>query len=127
MGIFENGGYIMEFFSFAKEHGHKITHFDSNFILSRLAITEGRTVISYMYLEENGIIGYHEARVNQILFVVAGEGYVCNEHTEYKRIQAGEAVYWQNGEWHETKTDTGLTAIVIEGEMLTPEHLFKVL
>ena len=64
----------MEFFSFAKQHGRKVTHYASDFILSRLAITEGRTVISYMYLEGNGIIGYHEAPVNQILYVVQGEG-----------------------------------------------------
>ena len=116
----------MEFFSFSKGQGHKITHFDSNFILSRLAITEGRTVISYMYLEENGIIGYHEARVNQILLVVTGEGHVCTKNKEYRRIQVGEAVFWKKGEWHETKTAKGLTAIVIEGEMVTPEHLLKV-
>ena len=40
-----------------------------------------------------------------------------------KKIQAGEAVFWMKGEWHETKTDTGLTAIVIEGETLRPEQL----
>lgn len=116
----------MEILSFAKEYGRRVTHYDSNFILSRLAITEGRTVISFMYLEENGIIGYHEAPVNQILYVVTGEGFVCNEKKEYKHLQAGDAVFWTQGEWHETKTATGLTAIVIEGETLNPEHLFKV-
>lgn len=79
-----------------------------------------------MYLEENGIIGYHEASVNQILFVVQGEGFVCNGNKEFKRIQVGEAVFWTKGEWHETKTDTGLTAVVIEGETLFPKHLFKI-
>lgn len=116
----------MEIFSFAKQYGRYVTHYDSNFILSRLAITEGRTVISFMYLEENGVIGYHEAPVNQILYVVAGEGYVCNEKKEYQHLQVGDAVFWTQGEWHETKTDSGLTAIVIEGKTLAPEHLFKV-
>ncbi|MCH7321438.1 cupin domain-containing protein [Solibacillus sp. MA9] len=115
----------MKFFSFAKEHGRKVTHYASDFILSRLATIEGRAVVSIMYLEENGIIGYHEASVNQILFVVQGEGNVCNGNKEFKRIQAGEAVFWKKGEWHETKTDTGLTAVVIEGETLLPEHLIK--
>lgn len=116
----------MEFFSFAKENGRKVTHYESDFILSRLAIAEGRTVISYMYLEGNGIIGYHEAPVNQILYIVQGEGFVCNEQKEYRKIQAGEAVFWTKGEWHETKTYAGLTAIVIEGETLNPEKLTKV-
>ena len=116
----------MEFFSFAKEHGRTVTHYDSNFTLSRLAITESRTVISYMYLEENGLIGYHMAPVNQILYVVQGEGLVCGENKEHKRIQAGEAVFWTKGEWHETKTERGLTAIVIEGETLNPELLTNI-
>lgn len=115
----------MEIFSFAKTHGRHVSQFDSDFIISRLAITEGRTAISCMYLEEDGMIGFHEATVNQILYVVAGEGYVCGENKEFKLLQAGDAVFWKEGEWHETKTNAGLTAIVIEGKTLTPEHLFK--
>ncbi|MCL6627022.1 hypothetical protein [Alicyclobacillus shizuokensis] len=37
-------------------------------------------------------------------------------------ISAGHAVYGEDGEWHETRTDTGLTAIVVEGEDLAPEQ-----
>lgn len=116
----------MELFSFAKQYGRKVTQYESDFIISRLAVEEGKTVVSFMYLEENGIIGYHQAPVNQILYVVQGEGFVCDERKEYKRIQAGEAVFWTSGEWHETKTSTGLTAVVIEGETLSPKFLMKV-
>ena len=115
----------MEFYSFAKQHGRNITHYDSNFIVSRLAITETKAAISCMYLEENGIIGYHKATVNQILYVVQGECEVCNEQKQYKTLSAGDAVFWEKGEWHETKTRKGLTAIVIEGESLSPQHLTK--
>ena len=75
-----------------------------------------------MYLERNGVIGYHQATVPQLLFVVNGEGFVCNEKQEYVKVQAGDAVFWTKDEWHETKTDTGLTAIVIESETLDPAH-----
>jgi len=115
----------MEFYSFAKQHGRNITHYDSNFIMSRLAITETKSVISCMYLEENDIIGYHEATVNQILYVVQGECDVCNEQKQYKRLRAGDAVFLGKGEWHETKTTTGVTAIVVEGEKLSPKYLTK--
>jgi hypothetical protein len=35
---------------------------------------------------------------------------------EVHALGAGEAVWWETGEEHETWTDDGLTAIVIEGE-----------
>ena len=115
----------MEFYSFSKQHGRNITQYDSNFIISRLAITETRAAISCMYIEENGIIGYHEATVKQILYVVQGECDVCNEQKQYKTLRPGDAVFWEKGEWHETKTTTGVTAIVIEGQTLSPKYLRK--
>ena len=39
---------------------------------------------------------------------------------EYFKVEAGDAVFWEIDEWHETKTDVGLTAIVIESEELNP-------
>jgi hypothetical protein len=33
-------------------------------------------------------------------------------------IADGDAVYWESGEEHETKTAVGLTALIIEGEGL---------
>ena len=33
-------------------------------------------------------------------------------------IEAGEAVFWREGEEHELKTTGGLTALIIEGENL---------
>lgn len=35
-------------------------------------------------------------------------------------VAIGDAVFWEQGEWHETKTDVGLTAIVIESDALDP-------
>ncbi len=49
-----------------------------------------------------------------------GEGYVRGENEEYVKVQAGDAVFWERDEWHETKSMIGLTAIVIESEELNP-------
>jgi hypothetical protein len=35
-----------------------------------------------------------------------------------KPIIAGEAVFWDDGEEHETKSPLGLTALIIEGRTL---------
>jgi quercetin dioxygenase-like cupin family protein len=109
----------MEIYQFKKETGKKITKFNSDFIMSRITQTQKPAHIGCMHLDENGIIGYHQAVVPQLLLIVSGEGWVRGETDEFIKVQSGEAVFWEKDEWHETKTDTGLTAIVIESEELT--------
>lgn len=110
----------MEFYKFSKDSGKKISKFNSNFIMSRVIQTDKATNIGCMHLDENGIVGYHKAVVPQLLVVINGEGYVCNDKKEYFKVQSGDAVFWEKGEWHETKSDKGLTAIVIESVELNP-------
>lgn len=69
----------MELYTFAKENGKSITNFNSNFMMSRIIQTDKTTHIGCMYLEGNGVIGYHQAVVPQLLLVVSGEGYVRGE------------------------------------------------
>jgi quercetin dioxygenase-like cupin family protein len=109
----------MEIYQFKKETGKKITKFNSDFVMSRITQTQKPAHIGCMHLDENGIIGYHQAVVPQLLLIVSGEGLVRGETDEFIKVQSGEAVFWEKDEWHETKTDTGLTAIVIESEELT--------
>ncbi|MGM0837260.1 MAG: cupin [Bacillota bacterium] len=113
----------MKIYQFTKESGKKITKFHSDFVMSRIIQTEKPAHIGCMFLEENGIIGYHQAVVPQLLLIMSGEGFVCSEDKKYMKVQAGDAVFWDKDEWHETKTDRGLTAIVIEGEELNPAYL----
>ena len=110
----------MEFFQFSKDSGKRISKFNSNFIMSRVIQTDKATNIGWMYLDENGIVGYHQAVVPQLLVVINGEGYVRNDKEEYFKVQSGDAVFWEKDEWHETKSDNGLTAIVIESVELNP-------
>jgi len=110
----------MEIYKFSKDSGKKITKFNSDFVMSRVIQTEKATHVGCMYLQENGIIGFHQAVVPQLLLILNGEGDVRGEKEKYIKVQAGDAVFWGKDEWHETKTDTGLTAIVIESEELDP-------
>jgi hypothetical protein len=73
-----------------------------------------------MHLDIDGIIGYHQAVVPQLLLVISGEGFVRGEDEAIYSIKAGEAAFWIKDEFHETTTKTGLTAIVIESEELDP-------
>lgn len=115
----------MEFYIFSKDVGKNITHYNSNFIMSRILQTDNVAKIGCMHLGKEGIIGYHEATVDQLFLVVAGEGYVRSGEEDPVFVQAGDAVFWKSGEWHETKTTNGLTAIVIESVELKPSLYMK--
>lgn len=113
-------GCTMKFYKFDNETGKKITIFNSNFVMSRIIQTEKGSNIGCMHLDPGGVIGYHQAVAPQLLLIMVGEGYVRGEKDEYFKVRAGDAVFWTKDEWHETKTDGGLTAIVIESEELDP-------
>lgn len=110
----------MEFYKFSQDTGKRISKFNSNFIMSRVIQTDKASNIGCMHLEANGIVGYHQAVVPQLLLVINGEGYVRNDEMQNIKVQPGDAVFWEKDEWHETKTDKGLTAIVIESSELNP-------
>ena len=58
----------------------------------------------------------HPATRPQILAVLDGSGEVSGADGVGEPIAAGEAVFWTEGEEHETKSEDGLTALIIEGE-----------
>ncbi|EJR04399.1 cupin domain-containing protein [Bacillus cereus] len=115
----------MKIFDFSEKMGKHISVFQSNFIMSKILNHQGNIHIGAMHLQENGIIGYHEAVVSQLLLIVDGEGYVCGTDKEKVTVEAGQAVFWEKGEFHETSTEKGLMAIVIESEDLENGVLMK--
>ncbi|EJQ39660.1 hypothetical protein IEC_01248 [Bacillus toyonensis] len=108
----------MKIFDFSEKSGKCISVFQSNFIMSKIVNHQGNVHIGAMHLQENGIIGYHEAVVSQLLLIMDGEGYVCGADKEKVKIRAGQAVFWEKGEFHETSTEHGLLAIIMEAENL---------
>ena len=108
----------MKIFDFNEKVGKQITAFQSNFIMSKIVNHQGNIHIGAMHLKENGIIGYHEAVVSQLLLIVDGEGYVCGANKEKVKVEAGQAVFWEKGELHETSAEHGSMAIVMEAEDL---------
>lgn len=110
----------MELYQFDRNSGKPITAYQSDFIMSRIVTTTKDAHIGCMYLQANGVVGYHQAAMPQLMLIMVGEGYVKGENNQFIRVEAGEAVFWKKGEWHETKTANGLTALVIESNELTP-------
>jgi quercetin dioxygenase-like cupin family protein len=101
--------------------GHPITQFGSmNVVISGILRTSGAVQIGRMQLEPGGLVGYHQAVGPQLFLVVAGEGWVRGEGPECHAIGPGKAAYWEAGEWHESGSEQGMVAVVIEGEALDP-------
>ena len=114
----------MKIFRFDPEVGKGINHFNSSgFILSRVVQLFDEAVVSCAYLSTGGVIGYHQATLPQLFLVVRGEGWVRAGTSDKTSIKAGQAAFWEKGEWHESGTETGMTVIIIEGINFDPAKL----
>jgi quercetin dioxygenase-like cupin family protein len=67
-----------------------------------------------------GRIARHPANCPQILAVLEGSGEVSGASGVAEPIGPGEAVFWSEGEEHETTSAAGLTALIVEGDGLAP-------
>jgi len=114
----------MKTFRFDSEVGNRIDDFGSSgFVISRVVHLPDEAVVNCAYLDANGVMGYHQATVPQLFLVVQGEGWVRGESPGKTPLKAGQAAYWEKGEWHESGTEMGMTAIIIEGSGFDPAKL----
>jgi len=66
--------------------------------------------------------------VDQLFLVVEGEGWVRGkDDSKPVPISAGQAAFWEAGEGHESGSEEGMVAMVIEGEKLNPESYMQLL
>lgn len=109
----------MKLFDFSNEVGRQLTLFDSNnTVYTPLVTQDNRVKVSCMHVAPQGVIGFHEATIDQLFLVVSGEGWVRGAEKNRTPIQAGTAAFWAAGEWHESGSETGMMAIVVEGKAL---------
>ena len=89
----------------------EIEHFGSQgFTHSRVA--RGEVQVSVARLD--GVIGGHEAASQQRLVVLTGR-VTCSTKNESVVVAVGEAVEWQEGEWHETRSHEPSVLLLVEG------------
>jgi len=109
----------MKIYNFGRESGKEIQAFNSrNLIMTRILNGTSEIHIGCMHIDADGIVGLHQALISQLFLVVDGEGIVKGKEDKDYLIKTGYAAFWEAGEWHETRTKTGLTAIVIEGSLI---------
>ena len=63
-----------------------------------------------------GHLGRHPAVCEQLFLVIEGSGWVTGQDGERVPIATGEAAVWTEGEEHESGTDEGMAALVVEAE-----------
>ena len=90
-------------------------HGSSNARVKRLA---GSAHVVVMEIEAGGVVGRHPAVGAQLFAVVRGTGWVSGGDGQREQISAGEAVLWEPGEQHESRSDEGMTVLVLEAESL---------
>jgi quercetin dioxygenase-like cupin family protein len=113
---------LVERFSFASE----VAFVPRGDLLDRVTVApltpsifEGSLIQAAIFrVEPGGRLRRHPATFPQILAVLEGSGDVSGADGVDEAIDAGEAVFWHQGEEHEMKSDVGLTALIIEGESL---------
>ena len=90
-----------------------IEHFGSEgFVHSRAA--RGETFqVSLARLD--GVIGGHVTPSRQLLVVLSGR-VTCATRDAQVELGVGEAVEWQEGEWHETRSLEQSLLLLIEGD-----------
>jgi quercetin dioxygenase-like cupin family protein len=74
--------------------------------------------VVFIEIGPGGILGRHPAASHQLFAVVTGSGWVSGADGERELVSAGEVVIWDPGEEHESGSDDGMTAIVVEAEEL---------
>jgi len=113
----------MEFYKLSNDLKRHITEFNSDFFMNQIISLDKEAKIGLLQLNENGVIGYHQATTPQLLYVIQGEGRVRNYSANFYSLLQGEAVFWGQDEWHETKTETGFIGLMIESKEITPEQI----
>jgi quercetin dioxygenase-like cupin family protein len=85
--------------------------------IQRIATSDEISVVR-IALRAGGRLAMHPASRPQLFIVVEGAGTVCGDEGDAQTVSAGTSVWWQQGEFHETNTELGLVAIVIEANSL---------
>ncbi|HZW83833.1 MAG TPA: cupin domain-containing protein [Candidatus Deferrimicrobium sp.] len=109
----------MKIFSFGKEVSRPMSRYQS-ISISYSQITEiaNPSKIGCMYIEPKGIAGIHQAPSPQLFLVVQGEGWISREDESRIPVTAGQGVFWERGEMHESGSDTGMTIIIVQCDEL---------
>jgi quercetin dioxygenase-like cupin family protein len=128
----------MRIFSFDANSGRPLTQWiDVNGKSHRVDPKASKTVISPIFLSgagsrfacfhigAGGFIPRHPAHGPQLFVIVEGSGWVSGDDGKKVAIQSGRAAYWEPGESHESGSEKGMKAIVVECPDFDPAAVMR--
>jgi GrpB-like predicted nucleotidyltransferase (UPF0157 family) len=92
-----------------------ISEFGSRFRIGPLTGNDTRGGVQMMHLPPGGLIGRHVTPVRQLLGIVSGSGWAEGDDGIRRELRSGYGVVWERGEEHAAGTDTGFTAVCVQG------------
>lgn len=93
----------------------------TNVLLKPLLDSAGALKVSCLYFGAGSQFIDQTTQSDRLFLVVSGRGWVRDAVTEYTRLQAGHAVFYEADEQFNIMTHNGMTMIVLEGDELHPE------
>ncbi len=91
-----------------------VTSHDSVGVSARPLWRSDAISVTTLRVAPGGEIGSHPASVPQLLLITAGGGQVRAGAGPWFDVTVGDAVRWSAGEFHTTRSASGLTAVAIE-------------
>jgi quercetin dioxygenase-like cupin family protein len=97
--------------------GRRIETFDS---IDAWVRGVSRNVLQVVLIEvgPGGVLGRHPTGVHQLFAVLSGSGWVSGGDGRPEAVSSGDVVIWEPGEEHESGSDVGMSALVVEAESL---------
>jgi quercetin dioxygenase-like cupin family protein len=91
-------------------------HGSRGFAIGAFGLTAEASLVT-VSLRPGGVIGRHAADARQLLVVLTGDAVVAGSDRVAHALGPGEAAVWEPGEDHETRSDGGLTALMVQGDL----------
>lgn len=118
----------MRIYRFDPEVGKENGQFGSlKAIIARVVQMDDEAKINAIYLQPNKSISHQQAMTQQLFLIVKGNGWVRSESDKILAITEGQAILWEKDEWHESGTENGMTAVIIETVNIQPVELMPLL
>jgi len=109
----------MQIYCFNRKTARPIQQYGSQkAAFTTIANAAANAQIAFLYISEDGFVGYHQAASDQLFLIVEGSGWVAGADRHQETITAGHAAFWKRGEWHESGSETGMTVLVVEADAL---------
>jgi quercetin dioxygenase-like cupin family protein len=104
---------------------HRVDPKTSKVVISPIFLSEVGARMACFYIGMGGFIPRHPATGPQLFVAIDGSGWVSGEDGTKVPIKAGQAAFWEGGETHESGSDDGMKAIVVECSSFDPARFMR--